>query len=225
MRARASAKISAVVQGGFARVQFDWSEKVSGRAELAGGVLVISFDHGFDADTDAIAQQLEPYVALVRQDPDGRSLRLALKGPVRLKTTDHGSRFAFDILPPSFAGEPAPPPAPNSLSGKTAAQMAVRVTEREHTTRLQFDWPEPVDYTAKLENGKLRVAFSKSAKVDLKRFTSSPPAWVRGCALDHRGREACSLNSMSMRKPTFTMRAKTIGSRWNCASRRPTTPR
>lgn len=177
--ARASAKITAVAQGGFARVQFDWSEKVSGRAELAGGVLVISFDHGFDADTDAIAQRLEPYVALVRQDPDGRSLRLALKGPVRLKTTDQGSRFAFDILPRSFAGEPAPPPAPTSLSGNSAAQMAVRVTEREHTTRLQFDWPEPVNYTAKLENGKLRVAFSKAAKVDLKRFTSSPPAWVR----------------------------------------------
>ncbi len=178
--ARAGAKITTALQGGFARVQFDWSEKVSGRAELAGGVLVISFDHSFEADTDAIARQLEPYVALVRQDPDGRSLRLAMKGPVRLKTTDHGSLFAFDILPPSFAGEPAPPPSPTSIAGKAAPTLAVRVSEREHTTRLQFDWPGPVDYMAKLENGKLRVTFSKIAKVDLKRFTDSPPAWVRG---------------------------------------------
>jgi hypothetical protein len=178
--ARGSAKITVAVQGGYARLQFDWSEKVSGRAALAGGVLVISFDRGFDADTDMIAKQLEPYVALVRQDPDGRSLRLALKGPVRLKTTDHGSRFAFDLLPPSFAGEPAPPPSPDPNAGKGAPQLAVRVTERERTTRLQFDWPGPVDYTAKLENGKLRVAFSKTAKVDLKRFSDSPPSWVRG---------------------------------------------
>jgi tetratricopeptide (TPR) repeat protein len=175
-----SAKVTSTAQGGYGRVQFDWTEKVSGRAAVAGGVLVISFDKSFDVDTDAIANQLEPFVALVRQDPDGRSLRFALKGPVRLKSTDLGTRFAFDLLPPSFAGEPAPPASPDPYAGKTPPPLAVRVTERERTTRLQFDWPGPVDYKAKLESGKLRVSFSKNSKVDLKRFTDSPPAWVRG---------------------------------------------
>ena len=178
--ARPQAKVSANAQGGFARVQFDWSEKVSGKAQLADGVLVITFDRSFDADTDAIARALEPYIALVRLDPDGRALRLALKGPVRVKTTDYGSRFAFDLLPPSFAGEPAPPAAPDGAPAGGQAQLAIRVTEREHTTRLQFDWPGKVDYTAKLADGKLLVTFAKSAKVDLKRFSEAPPAWIRG---------------------------------------------
>ncbi|MCE9521818.1 MAG: hypothetical protein K8S25_05230 [Alphaproteobacteria bacterium] len=178
--ARPGAKIAVTVQGGFARVQFDWSEKVSGKAQVGDGVVVIGFDRAFDADTDAIAKQLEPYVALVRQDPDGRGLRLALKGPVRLKTTDYGSRFTFDLLPPSFAGEPAPPAAPDSHATAEQPRLMVRVTERERTTRLQFDWPGSVEYTAKLSDGKLNVTFSKAAKVDLKRFSTSPPAWVRG---------------------------------------------
>ena len=184
--ARPNAQISVIAQGGFARVQFDWTQKVAGKAQLADGVLVIGFDHAFDADTDTIARQLDPYVALVRLDPDGRSLRMALKGPVRLKTTDFGSRFAFDILPPSFVGDPAPPASPDPYAAKTGAmpQLTVRATERERTTRLQFDWPGKVVYSAKLENGKLQVLFSKIAKVDLTRFGDSPPAWVRGARSD-----------------------------------------
>lgn len=178
--ARVQATIAASVQGGFARVQFDWSEKVVAKAQLADGVLIISSERGFDADTDALARTLEPYVALVRQDPDGRTLRFALKGPLRLKTTDYGTRHAFDLLPPAFAGEPAPPPPPTIGATSGPAKLIVRATERERTTRLQFEFPGEVDYTAKLAEGKLKIAFSKDAKVDLKRFTESPPAWVRG---------------------------------------------
>jgi len=173
------ANVVAGVHGGFARVQVDWSEPVKGRAQVADGVLVISFDQTFDVDADALARVLEPYVAMVRQDADRRTLRMALKGPVRLKTTDYGSRFAFDLLPPSFAGQPLPPPAPNANTLKTR-QLVVRVSEREKTTRLLFDFPGKVDYTAKLAGGKLQVAFSKPAKVDLRRFTDSLPSWIRG---------------------------------------------
>ena len=176
--ARPQAKVSASVQNGFARVMFDWSDEVSGTAQVSDGVLVISFNRSFDADTAALARALEPYVALVRRDADGKTLRFALKGPVRVKTTNYAVRYAFDLVPPFFKGDPSPPAAPEGV--KTLQQLVVRVTERERTTRLQFDFPGRVEYTAKLADGKLRVSFSKAAKVSLKRFTDNPPVWVKG---------------------------------------------
>jgi len=173
-------KVSAGAQGGFGRVTFDWSDDVKGQGQIVDGVLVVRFDESFDADTDLLARALEPYVALVRQDADGRTLRFALKAPVRLKSANQGTRVSFDLLPPSFAGDPPVPPAPDPTTQKESRQLVVRVTEREKTTRMLFDFPGKVVHTAKLANGKLTVTFSKEAKVDLKRFTQSPPGWVRG---------------------------------------------
>lgn len=173
-------KIAAGAQGGFGRVTFDWSDEVAGRGQVVDGVLVVRFEQSFSADTDALARSLEPYVALVRQDADGRTLRFALKGPVRMKSANQGTRVSFDLLPPGFSGDPPPPPAPPASSPKESRQLVVRATERERTTRLQFDFPGKVTYTAKMADGKLAVTFSKEAKVDLKRFSESPPAWVRG---------------------------------------------
>jgi hypothetical protein len=172
-------KVSAGAQGGFGRVTFDWSDDVKGQGQIIDGVLVVRFDQSFDADTDLLARGLEPYVALVRQDADGRTLRFALKGPVRLKSANQGTRVSFDLLPPSFSGEPPSPAAPDPATQKESRQLVVRVTEREKTTRMAFDFPGKVVHAAKLANGKLTVTFSKEAKVDLKRFSQSPPGWVR----------------------------------------------
>ena len=173
-----SLKIGASAQGGFARISFDWPSAVAGRGQIADGVLVIRFDQRFDADTDALAKALEPYVALVRQDADGRTLRFALKGPVRLKSATQGARVSFDLVPPSFAGEP-PPPAVMEAP-KQERRLVVRVSERERVTRLMFDFPGKVEHSARLTDGKLQITFSKDAKVDLRRFADSPPGRVRG---------------------------------------------
>ena len=171
-------KVEASVQGGFARIVFDWPDEVNGSAQLVDGVLVIGFDKPFDVDVDAIAKALEPYVALVRRDADSKGLRLALKGPVRLKTTNLLVRHAFDLLPPSFRGEP-----PAVATPKLAApnrELSVLVSEREKSTRLQFDFPGRVEHSFRVNGDKLLVTFSKPAKVNLRRFTEDPPAWITG---------------------------------------------
>jgi hypothetical protein len=141
----APADVKASSQGGFGRIQFEWREKAQAKTVFNDGILVISFDRAFDVDTDAIQRSLDLYVALVRQDPDKKSLRFALKGPVVLKTTDYGTRFAFDIVPPSFRGEPPPIPAPVAEAKEGPVTVPIRVAEREHTTTLLFDWPVKVD--------------------------------------------------------------------------------
>jgi len=176
----ASVKVNASSAAGFGRILFEWKEKAQTKTVLNDSILVISFDRPFDVDTNALQQALDRYVAIVRQDGDKKSVRLALKGPIRLKTQDLGTRFAFDIIPPAFRGDPPliAPPVQEAQDGPVT--VPVRVAEREHTTTVQFDWPVKVDYTAKMEGGKLTVSFAKPAKVDLKRFADSPPAWIRG---------------------------------------------
>ena len=171
-------KVDASVQGGFARIIFDWPDEVNGSAQVVDGVLVISFDKPFDVDTNALAKTLEPYAALVRRDGDGRGLRIALKGPVRLKATNLVVRHAFDLVPPSFRGEPPAVPAPKNVSPQR--ELAVQVTEREKTTRLQFNFPGRVEHAFRVNGDKLVVTFSKPAKVDLRRFSEDPPAWIKG---------------------------------------------
>lgn len=169
-------KVEAVAQGGFGRIKFDWPSEVAGRGVIADGVLIIRFDQPFDADTDELARALEPYVALVRQDSDRRTLRLALKGPARLKTTKHGARLIFDLVPPSFAGDPPPP----AQAANKELKLVVRAEERERVTRLRFTLPEKIAHSATLNDGKMVVAFAKTAQVDLGRIAQSPPARIRG---------------------------------------------
>ncbi|MBU6156865.1 MAG: hypothetical protein KJS87_08025 [Alphaproteobacteria bacterium] len=173
-----AARVEASVQGGFARIVFDWPDEVNGSAQLVDGVLVIGFDKPFDADVNAMAKTLEPYAALVRRDADGKGLRIALKGPVRLKTTNLAVRYAFDLLPPSFRGEPPAVAVPKSASPNR--ELSVIVSEREKSTRLQFDFPGRVEHSFRVNGDKLVATFSKPAKVDLRRFTEDPPAWIKG---------------------------------------------
>jgi hypothetical protein len=173
-----SVQVQASTQGGFARIVFDWPDEVAGSAQVADGVLVIRFDRPFDLDAGALSKTLEPYAALVRRDADGKGLRMALKGPVRLKTTDLDVRHAFDLLPPSFKGEPPAVAVPENATPQR--KLVVRVTEREKTTRLQFDFPGKVEHSFRMSGGKLLANFSKPAKVDLDRFSENPPAWIRG---------------------------------------------
>lgn len=171
-------KVDASIQGGFARILFDWPEEVTGSGQVVDGVLVISFNQPFDVNTDVLGKTLEPYAALVRRDPDGRSLRIALKGPIRLKTTNLAVRHAFDLLPPSFRGEP--PAVPEPKNATPLRQLSVQVTEREKSTRLQFDFPGKVDHAFRINGDKLVVTFSKPAKVNLRRFSENPPSWIKG---------------------------------------------
>jgi hypothetical protein len=171
-------QVKASVEGGFARIIFDWPDEVKGSAAVVDGVLVITFDRAFDVDIAPLAKILEPYTALVRRDGDGRGLRMALKGPVRVKSTDLANRHAFDLLPPTFRGDPPAVAAPEVATPKR--ELLVRATEREKSTRLQFDFPGEVSHAFRITGDKLIVTFSKPAKVDLTRFTENPPAWIRG---------------------------------------------
>ncbi|WP_370156548.1 tetratricopeptide repeat protein [Ferrovibrio sp.] len=72
------------------------------------------------------------------------------------------------------------PPVPSVVPPSVPAVSAVRVRAGEHPTftRLVFDWPTRVDYTAGAENGQAAIRFGSAVPLDLGRLPQFPPRWV-----------------------------------------------
>jgi len=175
--------LSADLSRGFARILFQWPRPVTFDANIADGILVLTFARPFRLPPDMTRVPLSDYVSVIRQDANQRTLRMSLKQKVRLHTSVGGPLIAIDLLPASFAGDPdnvvdptAKPPAPPQ--GVVPVKLAIGV--EEDRTRLAFDWGEVVKYEAKVEPGKIRVTFARQGKIDVSRLNDSPPAFVKG---------------------------------------------
>src|SRR6185295_14204780 len=92
---------------------------------------------------------------------------------------------AVDLVPASFKGTPPDLPAPPPPS-KTAVPdittlpgVKVLVGEYANFTRLTFDWPSAVAYSAFPGRGKITIRFETIARPDFSALESRTPAWVR----------------------------------------------
>ena len=57
--------------------------------------------------------------------------------------------------------------------------VRVRYGEHENFSRMVFDWPEAVPYTATLDDGMLSLDFKSSAKIDLSALRNDPPDFIK----------------------------------------------
>jgi tetratricopeptide (TPR) repeat protein len=172
-------KASVTPTGQYTRILFEWPGKAKASASLANDVAVVQFDQAVSLDTAAIEKQLEPIVAMIRKDADGRALRFALKAPARLHTSLSGRRFAVDFVSPGMTGNPPEIVDPDAEKMEGPIKVALRVSELQTLTRLAFDWPEKAEYATALKDGRLKVTFNKPARIDLTRFQTNPPAWIK----------------------------------------------
>ncbi|MCC6919514.1 MAG: hypothetical protein IT548_09940 [Alphaproteobacteria bacterium] len=174
--------LSADLSKGFARILFQWPRPVTFDADIADGILIVTFARPFRLPPDMTSLPLSAYVSVIKQDANQRTLRLSLKQKVRLHTSAGGPLVAIDLLPAAFAGEPdgvvdptaKPPPPPQ---GVVPVKLSIGV--EEDRTRIAFDWGEVVKYEAKIEPGKIKVAFARQGKIDVSRLNDGPPAFVK----------------------------------------------
>lgn len=193
-----------VTDGGFARIVFEWPERSEMDVDIVNGVVVISADKPFSVDVSALRKPLVRYVTLVKQDPDLRKLRLAMKGPVDVDLSAVGRQIAVDLIPnakkdpvPAFTGvviakdgaQPRLPLLPSEAEGRgDVAELIppemfpflnVRVGQHDRFTRIVFDWPRPVDYKVNQEGTDIRVVFAEPAHPRLARLRIDPPRWIK----------------------------------------------
>jgi tetratricopeptide (TPR) repeat protein len=203
-------RVSVTPGGGYARVLFEWPGEARASAQIAGDVIIVRFDAPVQVDAAAIARQLDGVAAAARMDADGRSLRIALRTPVRIATSSAGRRFALDIMPADRRADPPPIQDPQADQLREAKTVTVRATEMETSTRLTFELLEKTPYEASLKDGVLTVRFQRPGIADVSRLNAKPPTWIASAASQS---DAQSLTFRFQVDPAIRLSDRAEGSR------------
>lgn len=123
----------------YGRIALSFDTAVTVKARISGAVLVITFSERSPAFAERLAAQMPDYVSVVRRDPDGAGLRLALQRPYRVNVQSAGETTLIDLLPLDWAG--LPPPLPPEI----VAELFARTQAAEAALRAARPKPpEPV---------------------------------------------------------------------------------
>jgi tetratricopeptide (TPR) repeat protein len=183
------------MRAGFGRLAFTFDEPVTTRVRVSNGVVVIGFSQPVKLEPGRLAAELPSYVSVVRIDPDGRGLRLALARPYRANLLEAGDKAFVDLLPENWTGQlpglppeilaeltqrlrlaearareiaRAPVPAPKPLGFRTARLPTL--------DRLMFSAPPEALLTPSLDDGKLTLSFDQALSVTPSQIRSLLPA-------------------------------------------------
>jgi len=189
--------IKAEELNGFARIRFAWPNAVGVEATESNGVVVLSFERPFDAALNDLPIELPNYVALARQDADGKTLRLALKFPFRVEALTASNEVYVNLIPEnSQAGFPGLPrevverekaaraavekaeAARRALELVDLPEVPVRVGVHNSYSRIVFDWPDEVDYKVSRDGSRLDLEFSSPGHLKIGRLRVDPPPFV-----------------------------------------------
>lgn len=122
-------------QGNYGRIILTFDAPMTVKPKLSGAVLILSFPEAVTAGPEKIASGMPDYVSVVRRDPDGTALRLALQRPYRVNVQQAGEQVYLDLLPESWAG--LPPPLPLEV----VAELARRAREAEAALKARAPAP------------------------------------------------------------------------------------
>lgn len=194
------ATIKASKEKGFGRIVIGFSDLPELENEIASGVFVLSFDKPVSMNIEPILEAIPEYVGLVRLDPDGLALRLALKRSYQVSLMEAGTELFIDLLPPDWKGLAPPLPAA-TIKGLTekaiaaqrraadeAAQakaakipynLKVRLARHPTFSRMVFDWNKFVTANLSRKGRAVHLKFNKNAKVDLSQVKVDPPKFLQ----------------------------------------------
>lgn len=139
---------------GFGRIVLTFDEPVSVKARLSGAILVLNFGGAVGPGPERIAAGMPDYVTVVRRDPDGSALRLALQRPYRVNVQDAGEQVFIDLLPESWNG--FLPPLPTEV----VADLARRAAAAEASLKARNPAPVPRPLTLELARTDARTRLS-----------------------------------------------------------------
>jgi tetratricopeptide (TPR) repeat protein len=180
-------EVSAVVENGFARLVFTFTDVVDSQVKSENGILVITFQRPVYVAVDKVAQGAAGYVSVARRDPDGKGIRMALTRKVKVNSLAVAERLFIDLLPETWSG--LAPGLPRDVIDELARRareadkksrqqqalvrqsklqsIRVRVATQPTFTRYIFDLPDLTSVSAHNEKDKLSLTFHAVIKFDL----------------------------------------------------------
>ena len=180
-----SESVTVDMTDGYARLLFSFQNPNPVNASIAAGVLTVRLGQPSTTNVETLITRLKPYVSSGRRDADGLTYRFALAHPVALHTSSQGNRTAIDLVPASYKGTPPdlmPPPSPAARPKVDITKLPtikLRVVEYAAFTRLIFDWPTQVPYSAYPGQARVSMHFESLAKPDFTMLESRSPPWVK----------------------------------------------
>ena len=185
-------KIRAWPHPGYARIVFDWPQRVTFNAKIDARRLVVSFEAPFEASFAQVSQHLSKYVAAASLQPDGKSAIFNLTNDFRLRSRRSGNSVVVDLLDEavsSGADSGSPPQTANKAEPPRGASSKVRVRTGVHAgyTRLVFDWPANTKYSAKKTGGTINLNFASPAQAAIDGIAGRPPPRITGISQRNDG--------------------------------------
>lgn len=175
--------VSSAQRENFGRMVFSWPQPVGHISQTGDGFLLVRFSRPIEANLVTPVRILQKYITAAEIGPDGSSVMFRLKDSFNVRSYDSGSSVVVDILDVT---KPAPTPA--NLSGPTPASgekinVGLRTGLHKGFSRIVFDWPTKVPYSAKRDGGKLDILFQVGANVDITALSSGRIPFINGASL------------------------------------------
>lgn len=180
---------------GFGRIRLQFAEPLRVEARSANGVMVITFDEPTAIRGERLAQQMPAYISVVRHDPDGTGMRMALTQNFNVNVIHAGELVFVDILPERWSGMlpglPAEVVADLARRARVAERLIeeererreetpirplpVRVAELPTLTRLIFEPPVPTAISRRFEEDVFELRFGDPFRLEAERALAGIP--------------------------------------------------
>lgn len=195
--------LNASEDGGYGRIVLSFPDRTQlpvYTVSTENGVLSILFQQPVTLLLPDVGAALPDYISGARLDADGRGLRLGLRQPFTLNSTEAGERLFLDLLPTTWSGKP--PSLPQDVLDLLAArarkaaiaaeqqrkadqvaklkpEVNVRIGRNPTFMRLQFDWSIDTQSDFAMVDRSAVLAFEWPVAVDMTALKTDLPAEIK----------------------------------------------
>ncbi len=201
---RVKGEVKVTTDGGFARLAFRFEKEMPATVNLNYPIIVVTFKAPVTIALDPLSGGAADYISAARLDPDGTSIRIALKHQVKLNVSPIAEQLYVDLLPANWSG------IMPGLPSDVVLELANRALEAERQLRLQratpkekktqefrvkvatqptfiryvFAMPDLANVVPENADGKLTLDFDQAIKWDLADAKAGLPATLQSIDSD-----------------------------------------
>ncbi len=196
-------EVKVLTDDGYARLIFKLDHEVKANVSEAWPIVKVSFAKPVDVSVDRVSGAAVDYISAARRDPDGTTIRLALKRRLKINTTPAGDRLFVDLLPESWKG--VLPGLPKEVIAELAQRASeadrllhrqrladqlktptirVKVATQPTFIRYVFEMPDGVNVVPERSKGTLKLNFDRPIKWDLADAKVSLPPTLKSVDAD-----------------------------------------
>jgi hypothetical protein len=158
-RGEGAHSVKGSLQGGHGRIIFSFDRPIRTEVRSTSNILVVTFAEPVDISVERLASELTGYISIIRKDPDGRGLRLAMAKPLKANIMEAGEQVFLDLLPSSWTG--TLPTLPQSVVDELARRAREAEARVKEMTRIrQVEPPKPLTYKTGSLPSLTRLVFS-----------------------------------------------------------------